>query len=311
VASDSPSSRTVTRDGVKLVVRDFGGRGRGLVLLHGLASTSHIFDLVAPKLTDEFRVVAYDQRGHGESSKPTSRFGFEHMAADAAAVIRELGLQRPVVLGHSWGANVALELGVREPDLVSGVILLDGGFLSMQGRMDWKTTKEMLAPPPITGMLIDDYLSMIRQFMSAELEVTPQVEAVFRSLMRVDRKGRIRPRLSRANHLKILRAMWEQDPVELLKRVRVPTLAVATRRETTEDSERMFIAAKEAAAEQVRAIDENVRFEWIEGIHDVPLQRPDAVADLIRRFAANYPGMDGGGGGGVGAVGTDSPSSQL
>jgi len=66
-------------DHVKLAVRDFGGAGRDLLLLHGLASTSHIFDLVAPRLTRGFRVVAYDQRGHGESSKPSSKYGFGHM----------------------------------------------------------------------------------------------------------------------------------------------------------------------------------------------------------------------------------------
>src|SRR2546430_9326157 len=198
---------TVERDGVKLAVRDFDGHGRDILLLHGLASSSHIFDLLAPRLADGFHVVAYDQRGHGDSSKPSSGYGFEHMTADAAAVIRELGLQRPIVLGHSWGANVALELGLREPSLVSGLILLDGGFASMRDRMDWKSAKEMLAPPPIAGMHVDQYLSMIRQFMPPDLEIAAEVEAVFRSLMRVDREGRIRPRLSKANHLKILRAL--------------------------------------------------------------------------------------------------------
>ena len=273
-------------DGVNLAVRDFGPvGGRELLLLHGLASTSHIFDLMAPRLTDEFRVVAYDQRGHGESGKPSSKYGFEHMTADAVAVMRELGLGRPIVLGHSWGANVALELAVREPAMVSGLILLDGGFSSMRERLDWKTAKEMLAPPPMTGMHVDQYVGMVRQFMSPDMEITSEVDAVFRPLMRVDREGLIRPRLSRANHLKILRALWEQDALELLRRVTMPTLAVGTRRETTEESEKMFIAAKEASAEEVRKIDGLVKFEWIEGIHDVPLQRPDAVADLIRRFA--------------------------
>src|SRR5947208_11779692 len=143
----------------------------------------------------------------------------------------------------------------------------------------------MLAPPPMTGMHVDQYVGMVRQFMPPDMEITVEVEAVFRSLMRVDREGRIRPRLSRANHLKILRALWEQDALELLRKVSVPTLAVGTRRETEEESERMFIAAKEASAEQVREIDDLVRFEWIEGIHDVPLQRPNAVAELIRGFA--------------------------
>ena len=278
---------SVANGSVKLSVRDLGGQGRGLLLLHGLASSSHIFDLVAPLLVPEFHVVAYDQRGHGESSKPSSGYGFDHMAADAAAVIRELRLDRPVALGHSWGANVALELGVREPEVVSGLILLDGGFMSMRGRMDWKSTKEMLAPPAIAGMPVDQWLSMMRGFMSSQLEVTPAVENVFRSLMRVDREGRIRPRLSRANHLRILRALWEQDAGELLRRLRLSTLILATRQPDPGPADAGFIAAKQLGEQQVREIGGPIRFEWIEGIHDVPLQHPDEVAERIRGFAAS------------------------
>jgi pimeloyl-ACP methyl ester carboxylesterase len=275
--------------GVQLAVRDFGGTGRDVLLLHGLASTSHIFDLVAPRLTRGFRVVAYDQRGHGESSKPSSKYGFAHMTADAVAVIRGLGLRTPIVLGHSWGANVVLELGVREPGLVSGLILLDGGFGTLSDGMDWKTAKQSLAPPPIASTPVDQFLAMVRGFMPADMTFTPELEAVARSLVRVDRGGRVRPRLSRANHMRILRAMWEQDSLGLLRRVRVPTLVVATRPDTLEESERSVIAAKEAAETKIRQIDGGVRFEWIESIHDVPLQHPRAVANLIRNSRDSLP----------------------
>jgi pimeloyl-ACP methyl ester carboxylesterase len=279
---------TVIHNGVKLAVRDLGGRGgRDLLFLHGLASSSHMIDLAAPSLTEEFHVVAYDQRGHGESSKPSSGYGFESMTGDAAAVIRQLGLERPVALGHSWGANVVLELGVRHPELVSTLVLLDGGFMSMREGMDWKTTKEMLAPPPISGMHIDEYLSMMRGFMSDQLEVTPEVEGVSRSLMRVDSQGRIRPRLSRANHLRILHALWEQNAPALLARITVPTLILATRRPDPGPGDEMFIAAKQIGEERVREIGGPIRFEWIEGIHDVPLQHPDEVARRVRQFAAS------------------------
>ena len=279
------TERTVTRDGVKLRVRDHGGGGRDLLCLHGLASSSHIWDLVAPLLVPDFHVVAYDQRGHGRSSKPESGYGFESMTADAGAVIQEMGLHGPVVVGHSWGANVVVELGARHPELVSGLVLLDGGFMSMRERMDWRSTKEMLAPPPIAGLHIDEYLSMMRGFMSKDLDVTPEVEAVFRSLMRVDREGRIRPRLSRANHLRILHALWGQDATALLRRVRVPTLILATRRADPGPGDQAFIAAKQVGEQEVRGIDGPIRFEWIEGIHDVPLQHPDEVARRIREFA--------------------------
>ena len=273
------------RSSVRLSVHDFGGRGPDLLLIHGLASTRHIFDLVAPMLAEEFRIVAYDQRGHGESAKPSSHYGFDYVAGDAARVIRDLELDRPIVLGHSWGANVVLELGVREPSLVSGLILLDGGFGSIRARMDWQTTKQTLAPPSIAGTQAEDFRRMLRQFLSADMEVTPEIEAITMSLMRVGRDGSIRPRLTLANHLRVLRALWEQDAIALLRRVKVPTWVVATRPATVDAAGKAFLAVKEGAERQVRDIGGNVRFEWIDGIHDVPLQHPDAVADLIRRFS--------------------------
>src|SRR3989440_10910124 len=87
--------------GVNLAVRDFGGTGRDLLLLHGLASTSHIFDLAGTQLAAQFRVVAYDQRGHGQSGKPSGGDGFDEVAGDGAAVSGALGPPRPLVLGHS------------------------------------------------------------------------------------------------------------------------------------------------------------------------------------------------------------------
>jgi len=283
-------SHTVQGDGVRLAVREWPGQGPSILLLHGLASSSHIWDLVAPRLAPRFRVVAYDQRGHGLSGKPSSGYGFDRLTADAAAVIRRVRLGRPVVVGHSWGANVALQLAVERPRLVLGHALVDGGFLSMRDRMDWRTARTMLAPPQLKGMSLEQFRTGMRNFTRGAVEITPEVEAVFLSLMRVDRDGNIHPRLSRANHLRILRALWEQDAQELLRRVQVPTLVMAVRSAPGEADSAGVMEEKERAAEVVKAIDEAVRFEWIEGIHDIPIQRPEAVADRIERFAREVVG---------------------
>lgn len=279
-------SRTLTGDGVRLHVREWPGSAPGVMLAHGLASSSHIWDLVGPRLcAEDIRVVAYDQRGHGRSGKPSSGYGFERTAADAIAVIRGTRLRRPLVVGHSWGANVVLDLAVRSPRSVSGAVLVDGGFLNLRDRFDWPTAKQVLAPPSLSGTPVHEFLEAIRYLLQGQVELTPDVEAVFLSLMRVDADGNIHPRLSRANHLRILRALWEQDAIALLRRARVPilVLAVRTPAETTDSAG--FAEEKQRAAHAVRSIGGAVTLEWIRGIHDLPLQRPRALADRIRRFA--------------------------
>jgi pimeloyl-ACP methyl ester carboxylesterase len=283
-APDAARSQEIRSDGVRLHVREWTGGGGGVLLLHGLASSSHIWDLVAPRLVRlGHHPVAYDQRGHGRSSKPSSGYGFERTTADAAAVIRATRLRRPFVVGHSWGANVALELAVRHPRLVSGAILLDGGFSSMRDRFDWRTAKRVLSPPAFGGIPVEAFLSGIPEHTG--LARTPKIETVVLSLVRIDRRGGVHPRLARANHLKILHALWAQDTDVLLRRVRVPTLVLAARTRDVAPDQADFARAKADAARRVRAIGSPITFEWIEGIHDVPLQRPEAVARRVARFA--------------------------
>ena len=270
-------------DGVKLAVREWPGDGPDLILAHGLASTSHIFDRVVPLLVPHFHVVAYDQRGHGRSGKPGARFGFDHTAPDLLAVIDQTKLRRPVAVGHSWGGNVVLEAAARAPRSLSGAILLDGGFTSLR-HMDWPTVRTTLAPPPIAGMRLQEFLSLVRRHVGPSLGWGPEVEALFLSIVHVNREGRIRPRLSRRNHMRILHALWAQDPMALLRTIEVPTLALATRLSASKGPDPQFGDSKRHAAHALRELGGPFRFEWIEGIHDVPMQRPRAVARRIGRF---------------------------
>jgi hypothetical protein len=134
-------------------------------------------------------------------------------------------------------------------------------------------------------MPLETFRRGIRAQLGSALEITPTIEAVVLSLVRVDRDGMIHPRLSRSNHLRILHAMWQQDVLGLLRSVRVPTLVLAARSPHPSPAEKEFIAAKRQGATAVQAIGDPVRFEWIRGIHDVPLQRPSAVAGRIAGFA--------------------------
>jgi pimeloyl-ACP methyl ester carboxylesterase len=270
--------------GVRLSARMHDGPSAsapGLLLLHGLASSQRIWDLMLPRLTRRFRVVTFDARGHGRSAKPASGYGFDTVIADALAVLRATRLRRALVVGHSWGASVALELAARHPRSVRGVVLVDGGLGALREAMDWATVKEVLAPPRLAGMPVEEFRGSIRTFLGDEVEITPQIEDIALSLMRVDRHGRIRPHLSRANHFRILRAIWLGHPDEALARLSVPTLAVLARGGGDADAE----GHKRGSAERARRSGAPIRVSWLEGIHDLPLQHPAALAGRIERFS--------------------------
>lgn len=233
-----------------------------------------------PRLTRTFHVVTYDARGHGLSAKPASGYGFDMVIADALAVLRATRLRRALMAGHSWGASVVLELAARHPRSVGGAVLVDGGLGALRDAMDWASVKEVLAPPRLAGMPVEEFRGSIRTFLGDEVEITPQIEDIVLSLMRVDRRGRIRPNLSRANHFRILRAIWLRHPDEALARLSVPTLAVLARGGDADAQ-----GHKRGSAERARRSGAPIRVSWLEGIHDLPLQHPAALAGRIERFS--------------------------
>src|SRR5258708_12762446 len=93
------------------------------------------------------RLVAIDQRSHGCPDAPPTGYGMDVLATDAGHAIRELGLDRPVVVGHSWGGTVALEVGARQAELVSAVAVMDGPIGAMSERITSEDPPRMIHPP--------------------------------------------------------------------------------------------------------------------------------------------------------------------
>ena len=101
-----PSPHTVkfvtVDENVQLEVLDWGGSGPALVLLAGLGNTAHAFDDFAPALTARYRVLAITRRGHPRSSMPPTGYGFPRLAEDVMRVIDAMGVNQPIVIGHSF-----------------------------------------------------------------------------------------------------------------------------------------------------------------------------------------------------------------
>src|SRR4051794_36538361 len=91
--------------GLALHYRDWGGAGRPILLLHGLASSARIWDFVAPLLRDRGRVVALDARGHGASAKPDTGYDYASIIADVAGAGQAPHPAPPPVVGPSWGGS--------------------------------------------------------------------------------------------------------------------------------------------------------------------------------------------------------------
>lgn len=126
-----PLGRFVTVQGVRLHWRDFGGEGQPLVLLHGNGSLAEEFDIsgLVALARPRYRVIAFDRPGYGHSERPADRRWTPQEQAELLhAALQQLGVADPVVLGHSWGAQVALALGLQHPESVRALVLLSGYY---------------------------------------------------------------------------------------------------------------------------------------------------------------------------------------
>ena len=122
-------TETITRDGVTFAYDSVGEGAPPVLLIHGMACNRTMWGPQVEHFSRQHRVVAYDQRGHGDSSKPVDGdYSSWGLADDAAWLCGELGLDHPVVVGHSLGGGVATALAARHPDLPSAVVILDSGF---------------------------------------------------------------------------------------------------------------------------------------------------------------------------------------
>jgi haloacetate dehalogenase len=102
-----------------------GGGGPALVLLHGYPQTAQMWRKMTPALVKQFNVICPDLRGYGDSDKPRDGFDKRTMARDIAELMRELGHDRYMVVGHDRGARVAHRLALDHAGAVSRLVFLD------------------------------------------------------------------------------------------------------------------------------------------------------------------------------------------
>jgi pimeloyl-ACP methyl ester carboxylesterase len=123
---------TATSAGVRLHYVEAGAGEPALVFVPGWCCDHRFFQPQLDHFQATHHVVGLDPRGFGESERPDSGYDIPAQADDVARVCRELGLTRPVIVGHSLGAMIGVELGARHPSIPGAIIAVDPGPLAMR-----------------------------------------------------------------------------------------------------------------------------------------------------------------------------------
>ncbi|OGO15551.1 MAG: hypothetical protein A2Y93_06405 [Chloroflexi bacterium RBG_13_68_17] len=287
-------SQEFSANGLAFHVLHWGWRdpGRAMLLLHGLASNARIWEQTAPHLAEAgWAVFAPDLRGHGRSAKPDTGYDIASLTDDIAGLIRSLGVLRPVLVGHSWGAALALAFAARAgpgTEQPAALVLVDGGLgqLNRFPGGTWETVRDLLTPPRLAGMARADLAERLRD---PQRKWPMDEQAVDISLANFELRpdGTVTPHLTFERHMRIVRSMWEFEVHAQFVRVRCPILALPARPPRPwDEAEERFVLLKEDGAERAIQVGADLRVHWMDDtIHDVPLQRPRRLAQEILGFA--------------------------
>jgi pimeloyl-ACP methyl ester carboxylesterase len=164
----------------RVAYRDFGGERPAVMLVHGLGGNLAHWRLVAPLLWDRYRLIAIDLPAHGASTAPAV-YSFDHDVGALEEVRQGLGLDRPALVGHSYGGWLAVSLGASRPGRYRGVVNIDGiGFVDAETGLE--TAPEELSEDDLVNDGDDEWL---------ETAITRDVDEAASIGLRLDRDDEI------------------------------------------------------------------------------------------------------------------------
>jgi pimeloyl-ACP methyl ester carboxylesterase len=257
------------------------GRGEVLLLLHGMAGSSQTWRSVIKPLSRQFRVIAPDLPGHGESTKPRSDYSLGAFAALLRDLLDELGVSRATIVGHSLGGGVAMQLLYQHPDYAQRLILIGSGGLGP----DVGLTLRLLSAP---GAELIMPIIAPRQVLAAGERVwswlrkagieAPRGEEIWRSYSTFSDAP------TRQSFLRTLRSVvdYRGQAVSALNRLNtkteLPIMAIWG------DRDAMIPVEHAYAAKQARP---DIRLEVLADVGHFPqVERPAEVVELIEDFIA-------------------------
>ena len=267
----------IDANGIRIHYYRTGGNKPQVVLNHGVTDDGLCWTRVAKALEEVYDVIMLDARGHGMSDAGHGDYTSQSRAADLIGVIETLGLDKPVIGGHSMGADTSLNAAAMRPDLISGVYLEDPP-ITFPGEPIFGG--EMAENPQDVGKL------MIR--MMTFFKYAPKFigRSLARKMMPVSPPDEIEPWLDSKKRVSrdLLRVMSEPDRLigefdfDLLDQVKTPTMLIYGDRDSG-------AIISHAMAEEMSRHITGLRVVHLAGAnHDIRRMRFDGYMEALHNF---------------------------
>ncbi len=285
------SEGTIDSQGVNIHYLDWGtlagkpeGDAPSLVLIHATGFLAALWSPIAEQLSSTFRVVAMDQRGHGDSYKPADGYTFELLADDTQRLITELGLERPLVAGHSSGGTTVVVHAQKYPGVIQRSVLIE----PILPRPEWYETQETNPNRLAEGARKRRSVRPSREDMFEAYRTRPMFERwrdvilhTYVDEVTADRDdGQVELKCPPDIEAQFFEAVTEIDVWPNLAKFTMPTLVLW-------GAESHLIAR--GYAEQLDEALPNAKTIFVDGAtHFLPQERPDDIARLMEQFLSDW-----------------------
>lgn len=275
------ATRVRTRDhdldvnGLHLHVRETGEPDASpVLLLHGMMGHAREWDVLVDALADRFRVLALDQRGHGESDHADD-YTIDSLVSDVREVMGRFDVERAHLIGHSMGGMVGILLAAGRPSAIDRLTIIDVGPPSLA--TTWGTQELPVILETLAAARYQTPEQALAEWLAGDpLASEPLLRHYVRHCLKPDTTGRWRWRFDAARLAGFSTSITEERLWQALDRVEAPTLLVRGEHShllTSRTAERMAHRLRDARLVQIP-----------DGGHDLGVQQPRAVASAVRGF---------------------------
>lgn len=260
-----------------------------IVLLHGLSQQADFWFPIIDVLGSRYSTLSIDLRGHGESRKMTPDYRIPQVSEDCLNVMHELGIENACVVGHSWGASVALNIAAQHPIKTTSCILIDGGAFTpaniVASGLSTRDELNVALTPPLGPFTEEElkthYLPAHTNWSIQEQESV--MTAIKRSYVQAPQGGFVTT-IGFDRHMAVLDAFLNYNPDSDLKALTVPSWILMARDLEIPSTSTNFDKWAETKSQVKTKVQGKMNIalqHWYGAVHDVPLYWPIRVAQLI------------------------------